>query len=419
MIQRLLPTIALVVLGFSLGWFSREWIITNADIDTPIAENNPSTSPKFNTQEQVQDNHRFVVQSSAINKNPPLKEPAVKASPSLLAQFQTLLNTYRYEEAVALYQTQEQNNRKNVALLKQALLVHLENLLAQQQFNDFSALVDSFLSSYYDDIDVLLLLASFNRINGLHIEAINIYQLADTYAYQHSQQEALWSHFDSFVKNTDSFYTAKEDWYFLNNFYSQIEISGLITPQYQYRQAVVNLRSGDELLAIEQLQALENDTVVGKQARSTLQQLMGDTKNRQKTRWQSEQSIALQQQGNQYLVDLGLNNQDKVTLLIDTGASMTTLSQATFMTLNSKNDAVKIGERVFNTANGVTKGIIYRFPQLKIGPYQISNIPIAVLNFSMGDSADGLLGMNTLGQFRFQIDQENQTLLLSRKDNTN
>ena len=45
----------------------------------------------------------------------------------------------------------------------------------------------------------------------------------------------------------------------------------------------------------------------------------------------------------------------------------------------------------------------------------MNNTQIAVLEFDMNQGVDGLLGMNVLGQFRFQIDQENTQLLLSRE----
>jgi hypothetical protein len=34
----------------------------------------------------------------------------------------------------------------------------------------------------------------------------------------------------------------------------------------------------------------------------------------------------------------------------------------------------------------------------------------------MGDDIDGLLGMNVLGQFRFQIDQQQKRLYLAEKE---
>jgi len=60
-------------------------------------------------------------------------------------------------------------------------------------------------------------------------------------------------------------------------------------------------------------------------------------------------------------------------------------------------------------------GTVYAFPELRLGPYLLQDTQVAVLDFETRPEIDGLLGMNILGQFRFQIDQENTQLRLSKK----
>jgi clan AA aspartic protease (TIGR02281 family) len=102
-----------------------------------------------------------------------------------------------------------------------------------------------------------------------------------------------------------------------------------------------------------------------------------------------------------------------VALLIDTGASMTTLSQAAFHALSTKHTFNLMGQRMFSTANGIAKGDIYRVERLKLGKFTLNGSQLAVLNFTMPAGVDGLLGMNVLAQFRFHIDQEKQLLYLA------
>ena len=123
----------------------------------------------------------------------------------------------------------------------------------------------------------------------------------------------------------------------------------------------------------------------------------------------------MQKLGNQYLVNLTINRSDDVKLLIDTGASITTLSRAAFESLNSFDEAEKRDRRAFRTAGGVVMGTVYSFPEVSLGAYLMKNIQIAVLDFDTNREIDGLLGMNVLEQFRFQIDQENTRLILSRE----
>jgi len=93
---------------------------------------------------------------------------------------------------------------------------------------------------------------------------------------------------------------------------------------------------------------------------------------------------------------------------------MTTLSRAKFDSLISSGEAVIEDRRVFRTASGVVMGTVYSVSEVRLGQYSLENTKIAVLDFDISRNFDGLLGMNILGQFRFQIDQENTKLLLSK-----
>jgi len=324
---------------------------------------------------------------------------------SVVSLFQSLLNDRFYFDAMNLYQEQAQQSEQAAGQLKSILLDRLKILSKNRSNNDFSELIDNYLAVYYDDIDVLVLLADFNQANGSYLEAVDVYLLAKTYAYTDVEQQKLLARFDNFIKEVDSFYTNQKNWPSLINLYAHISTSGLLTSTYQYRQALAYLRSGDEYFAVEQFQQLLNDSLVGESAAIALSKLSDNTNN----------VIALEKRGNQYLVNLTVNRQDGVKLLIDTGASITTLSRSSFDSLTTNGDVEEIDRRVFRTAGGVVMGTVYSVPELSLGPYLIRNTQIAVIDFDVSRGFDGLLGMNVLGQFRFQIDQENANLLLSSK----
>jgi len=339
---------------------------------------------------------------------------------SVVSQFQRLLNERLYFDAMVLYQEQELQNGQAVSQLKSVLLDRLKLLSKNRNNSDFSELIDNYLAVYYDDIDVLVLLADFNQSNGSYLEAVDVYLLAKTYAYTDSEQQKVLVRFDNFVKGVDSLYTNQKNWLSLINLYSHISTLGLMTSPYQYRQALAHLRSGDEYFAVEQFRQLLNDTLVGESAAIALNKLTENTgtvatPTIASSAWEGSESVALEKRGNQYLVNLTVNRQDGVKLLIDTGASITTLSRASFDSLTTNGDVEEIDRRVFRTAGGVVMGTVYSVPELGLGPYLIKNTQIAVIDFDVSRGFDGLLGMNVLGQFRFQIDQENASLLLSSK----
>jgi len=385
----------------------RDLVLKNKQQATPShsAQSNQANSELHNTQG-----------SDAQLKTQGLGEG--DAGISIRDSFENLLKDRRYFDAMTLFQEQKTQNEQIAAQLKTSLLNELDFLTEARNNSNFSELVESYLSIYYDDIDVLLLLAKFNQANGSYLEVVNVFLLAKTYAYSDADQEKVSKRFSSFVMKVDSSYTDQKNWWSLINLYTHINTSGMMTPTYQYRQALAHLRSGDEAFAIEQFNQLLNDSLVGESAAKALSNLTSDTETSTvvyDSSWEGADSIALQKLGNQYAVNLENSQKNDVTLLIDTGASMTAMSIDSFNAFNASGDAVVQDRRVFNTANGLVQATVYSVPELSLGPYRLENTQIAVIDFDSNRGIDGLLGMNILGQFRFQIDQESAQLLLNKK----
>lgn len=384
-----------------------ESLVTGVTVDSP----NPLNTNSIGSQGRVS-------QQSLL---PPSNLPAAPSSTTattITDTFERLLDDRLYRDAISLYHDQKSQNSPEAPQLRLTLIRQLKRLIEARSNSDFSALVEHYLSVYYDDVEVLLLLADFNQINGSHLEVVNVYLLAKTYAYTDIDLQNVTNRFNSFVEEVDRTYTNQRNWWSLINFYSHVDTSGLMTSTYQYLQALAHLRSGDEILAIEQFNQLLSDSVVGESAALALSNLDNYTtapRVDSSAASNYSETIALQQLGNQYVVNLTNKRQDNIRLLIDTGASMTAISSATFSSLGLSADAVEVDRRVFRTAGGVVTGVVYSVPELQLGSYLLQNTQIAVIDFETESEIDGLLGMNILGQFRFQIDQENAQLQLSEK----
>lgn len=413
--------------GLSIGWFGNSWLksglpviaTTERNEDSLVQGENVSVSSSvltLNNSNEATPNTGDAFGKTSQRAQPDPAQILTVASSSDL--FNRYLGDGRYQEAINLYQEQKLQNTEIADHLRKTLLTHLERLTSERRNSDFSTLIESYLSVYYDDVDVLLLLADFNRDNGSFLEVVDVYLLAKTYAYTDIDRQKVSSRFNGFVEELDKSYTGQENWWPLINFYSHVVTSGLMTSSHQYRQALAHLRAGDEAFAIDQLNKLLDDGVVGEAAALVLNSLSSQTVapvigNTSVTEY--AESIALQRVGNQYAVNLGNNRQKSVALLIDTGASMTALSSKSFNSLGIGVDAVESDRRVFRTAGGVVMGTVFTVPELRLGPYLLKNTQIAVIDFEADREIDGLLGMNILGQFRFHIDQENALLQLSEK----
>lgn len=423
-----LISIAFIV-GLGVGWFGKTWFgsyLYNIDavIATVTGGNTRTVTNVDGITMQLDPNQssnkNTTVQSTSLDNTNPKSIALARedASGSVVDAFKFLLEQRQYFNAMVLFQEQKQSRESIAAKLKVVLLKELEFLIESRNNSDFSTLVENYLSIYYDDIDVLLLLAHFNQVNSSYLEVVNVFLLAKTYAYSDYDRERVESRLNGFVLDVDSSYTGQEDWISLINFYAHIDTSGLMTSSYQYRQAIAHLRSGDEAFAIEQFRALLNDSLVGESANKALDSLLNDSQTPTivyDSLFAGADKIELQKVGNQYAVNLSNARQDSVTLLIDTGASMTAMSLDAFNKLNYSGEAVEQDRRVFRTASGVVQGTVFSVPELILGKHRLENTQIAVIDFGREQGIEGLLGMNILGQFRFQIDQERSQLLLSDK----
>lgn len=424
--------------GLGVGWFGKIWLesyqLKFGTVITSAAGGNQSTAANTAAnRDAVSSDSRLATQSGIAQSSQanPVIQNTLENDPqldgqslvedttgiSILDTFDKLLKDRRYFNAMTLFQEQKTQSEQNAAQLKISLLNELKFLTENRNNSDFSELVEHYLSIYYDDIDVLLLLAEFNQANGSYLEVVNVFLLAKTYAYSDIDQEKIANRFNSFVMEIDSSYTDQKNFLSLINLYTHINASGLMTSTYQYQQALSHLRSGDEAFAIEQFNQLLGDSLVGELAAKALNSLKSDTANPTiiyNSPWENVDSIALQKLGNQYAVNLDNNRQDSLNLLIDTGASMTAVSRDSFNTLNASGDAVEQDRRVFRTANGLVQATVFVVPELSLGPHRLENTQIAVIDFDTSRGIDGLLGMNILGQFRFHIDQDSSQLLLSK-----
>jgi clan AA aspartic protease (TIGR02281 family) len=417
---RSITVLLLLSAGFSAGWWMRG--INNVPPElvsaTPSAAPQVPSAPQLGKPTAVQTTAPVQAQSAQPQSAQsslaaPSAQSAAEAAPAeqdSRTQFQALLNAGEYDAAMDFYVEVERASREEALSLKSDVIKRLETALGEDNRYVLTGLIDAFLSRYYDDIDVLLLLARHQQRSDYLTEAAHTFQLAFTYAYSSGEQQQVQRAFSAFVGETDDFLSRQGRWQTLINLYETLALLELSQPRYRLRQAELYLNQGEPHFGRELLRRLAKEPAVASQAEALLAST--HPQPAAASAGELQDSIALNMTGSHYHLPLRLNGSVDVELIIDTGATTTTMSKSTFATVRRQSRFVELGPQVFNTANGAVKGTVYRVERVQLGKHVLSDVHIAVLDFEMPPGVDGLLGMNILRNFRFQVDQDEQRLYL-------
>jgi len=332
------------------------------------------------------------------------------------ARFAQLLRQRQYSQAIDLYSELEGSaSNADIQAMRADLLAQLEGLLNGGETTSFIDLADAWLYFYYADIDVLLLLAKYNRAEDYPFEALYVYQSAKTYAYSNNDTTRVTAELQSFVQAYDSAMAAQQNWFELQSFYAQLLEMDMAAPANYYRYGELLLAAGQDAQAKQLFQVLAQQPGWQQRVTALLQSYSNGTE-KELSREASEgyaSAIPLQRVGDHFLIDLGLDN-ESVKLLFDTGASITMITRRAFERLAAQQSTF-LGTRTFNTANGRVRGDVYRFENVMFGDYRLLNVEISVKPVELGGEVEGLLGMNILRQFQFKLDQDNAQLLLNTR----
>ncbi len=327
-----------------------------------------------------------------------------------------LFNNHQFNEAMAQYEELQLINQTRAKKLKWLWLEQLKARLKSQQYKAIESFIMIYSQYYPYDISVLTMEAQLLAKQGNILEAIEVYYSLinsgvdiDAFDLESAglNPEQQWlKQVHQLASNYLADLKQQLFWQQIIDFSETLLNYEPDYPPYRLSLAEALWRLKQPELAKDQLYALLEDQLYSHQAKTIFEQVNQAAVE--------SASISLKPQGEHYLVSGQFNRHDTVELMIDTGASLSVLSQNKFDELSNWLAPVYIQHANINTAGGLVNAPIYQFEYFEINGHFVSKLNFVVMELNDMRNADGLLGMNYLKQFVFQIDQKNNLLFLSK-----
>lgn len=323
-----------------------------------------------------------------------------------------LLQNKQYYEFLQRYENL--TNETDSYIYKKHFFRHINELIHIKRFSKALELTTAFIEYEYNDVAALELHAKLHILQKNYLAAIDTIYKAKSYAHEQNKIDQLTENIRSMTSEYSAKLKTHQDHLALLELYQH-----LINLEPDYSSHYVNL--AETYLALDNTQDAKQVLSLiayDQQASKQVERLITYIQQSPAIRLENTVPVKLLQSGSHFLAQALINQSDSITLMLDTGASLTVIKPETLANMGINiNTAEHYGW--FNTAGGVVRAPIVRLDSLSIAGQEVLDIHVAVMDINSSNPIDGLLGMNYLKHFKFYIDQNASVLHLSSKATPN
>jgi len=270
--------------------------------------------------------------------------------------------------------------------------------------------LEAFTWLYGRDVEALTLLADLYQRQGRQREAVEALHAVIAAAADPEVAAQARRRIRLLVESTAATLAGQGDRAGVIELYRDVLALDPLNHRYRYLLAVWLGRAGEHDAALEALAQIPAGALPERDVDALERRLEADS--RMASRYGG--GLPLRAHGEHYVVEAATGRGQRLRLLIDTGASLTVLKPAVIGAISGARSAgrtVRIG-----TANGVVQAPLFHIPRLELGPYRVERPRVAVMELDEVRGVDGLLGMESLRGFDYQIDRGAERLRLSRRE---
>lgn len=283
--------------------------------------------------------------------------------------------------------------------------------------NQAIEILELFTVSFNNSLDAWTFLSDIHTANKDWLPAIDALLKATALEYRPEQLERLMNNLTTAASHVRYELESQNNELAINDLYRRLYEYHPDSTRYQLELALSYLRLPDLITGRALLEPLQYDVEYGEIARTTIasldeQLISKETENTPASAInRNEIVVPLLRSGNSFFVNAVINNR-QVRLLLDTGASITALSESTISSLKLKSSGRSIR---LSTANGVRQSELFRADRVRLGSLSISNLQVAAIEFDRNSRIDGLLGTDLLNQidsrYSYVIDNNRNALI--------
>jgi clan AA aspartic protease (TIGR02281 family) len=327
--------------------------------------------------------------------------------PQIVNNIKKAINAKDYSNANFLIHTLTTEQQTELSEIRLYWLQATQTLIQQKLFTHAEDSINAYLAFQGDDTDFLYQQVDLYGQQQLPLLAIkhayevqyHLFNRAEVHEAVNVARELVQQQVDVLIKNNH--------WLELRNLIEEVLLFDAESVKLQWVFARAQYQLGEFEYALNAIEPLLNQPNYKIKARALLADIEAALRK--------PQSIPLSRQGEHFIVQALMNDTFNVSLMLDTGASISLLSESAFDELSQYSDVIYIKDLNLNTAGGTVTASIYQVAEFSIQGYVVNDFIFAVSPSYANDYNDGLLGMNFLKAFDFHIDQNNGLLILKNK----
>jgi len=355
---------------------------------------------------QIKDNKSLnVALSTSLSTSDPNSQSSQQLE-SLENIIKKTIDSQNYFLAANLLYERSLEDQKSLYRVKTYWLNDATQLLKNKQYSLIEDSIDAFLGYSPDDLDFLFLFVELRLAKQQVLLAVNKAFSLQYHTFDLDLQRQSIDYAQKLVREEINRLYQLSLWFELAQFTTEVLAIEPSNAEAQWALAQAQFHLGEYHIALESLNSLLDDPNYQVKANHLHKNI--------KLALQRPMMVPLTRKGDHFIVEGVINNRFTVNLLIDTGASISLLSQSVFEELVSTTQVKYIKDIVLITVGGEVSSSIYEVDEFELAGYRVKNLIFAVSPY-MNKSNDGLLGMNFLRLFDFHIDQTNNALRLENK----